>query len=498
MDKPTYQVAETSSADGTLHVTGKGWCTAGKDSAWVIGVKIDEGKISRLNDNLHTNRTIWEIIRPDPKTGDFDINMVLPDGTTSEPRGSQPALGMGAHTLRFLTGTLQTGDPTGSVPPKTRQDTTFVIGNYAPNGVPDPINVQDDLTGEPGLTVEDTGSDLVVTNPGAEEGHWAYFNAYTADGSERPVWGTTWYQADAQGRYTIPKKSALPSGPVVITAQDGSRGNVGKLLGWGRITLTDESSDTDGASGIISALGDFESQVKSLDKAVTSAKAAVSTTATMTAASATSTTGAKRTTTLYRSPAAAATQAKAAEPVAAGSGKTASSAGSSTGAAGASTSSNAPGKPDFTPSAPVDSADKLTNSNTGGVKGTLSGGVLTLTVPKADANSWAFVHVYSPDPKELGWVQLNAEKQIAVDVSALGEGVHKFSMTSASKQLIGWSGVDFGTASEAEEANVLPTAYEAQSASVMRGGDWALIVMSLALVAVGGLGTYAWKRTRNL
>ncbi|WP_235735763.1 hypothetical protein [Nocardioides alcanivorans] len=90
----------------TIKITGAGWCNpAGGGS--VIGVKIDEGSISRLDTAVHANKTIWAIVEADSTDGTLDAEIELPDGTAAT---SAPALETGEHTLRLLSGSLAAGD----------------------------------------------------------------------------------------------------------------------------------------------------------------------------------------------------------------------------------------------------------------------------------------------------------------------------------------------------------------------------------------------------
>ncbi|MBK7819843.1 MAG: Ig-like domain repeat protein [Tessaracoccus sp.] len=111
----SVQVGATVEIGGTIRITGKGFvhpthATQGSR----IAVKIDDGAYSRLDDKVHSNRTVWYVIDA-KKDGTFEVDMPLPDGTKSGPNGSDPAFAAGTHALRFLTGSLLAGDTSRTV-----------------------------------------------------------------------------------------------------------------------------------------------------------------------------------------------------------------------------------------------------------------------------------------------------------------------------------------------------------------------------------------------
>ena len=220
---------------GTLHVTGTGFCHPGeKRGGSTIAIKIDEGAYSRLTDSLHSNRTIWAIVQAKASDGTFDVQLQLPNGTTAGANGSTPAFPTGSHSLRLLTGSLKEGDTS-----RTLQSSSFVVGSYRPNGVPDPVEATEDLTDATrnGVTLSLKSSTLQVTVPGAKEGDWIYLNAYS-DGSPRDTWGQTWFTADAQGRVKASVKNlTLPVGASKVSVQSGNEGQFGTLLGWAPLSV---------------------------------------------------------------------------------------------------------------------------------------------------------------------------------------------------------------------------------------------------------------------
>ncbi|MEZ5088659.1 MAG: hypothetical protein R2719_02460 [Micropruina sp.] len=239
--RPTSQspvvtiVNPTVTLGGRLHVRGTGFCHPGTERGGsTIAIKIDEGAFSRLNDRLHSNRTIWQIVQARGSDGTFDVQLQLPDGTTGGANGSSPAFREGAHSLRLLTGSLKAGDTS-----RTIQSSEFVVGSYRPSGIPDPVEATEDLTSATrnGVTLNRTSSALTVTVPGARKGDWIYLNAY-ADNSPRDPFGATWFRADAGGRVVARLAGVtLPAGTSKLSVQSGNSGEVGRLLGWATLRV---------------------------------------------------------------------------------------------------------------------------------------------------------------------------------------------------------------------------------------------------------------------
>lgn len=241
----TVSVAQTASFGGAITVTGTGWCHP-TDGASTVAVKIDDGAYERTDSTVNSNKSIWAIINPDPATGDFATTITLPDGTAAT---SSPALASGAHFLRFLSGSLKESDTV-----RTVKSGEFVVGSYRPNGVPDPVDAAElTAANRGGLKVTKKSKSVVVTIPGTSRGDWVYLNVL--DGaSPRAPWGQTWFRVGANHRVTASLTGiTLPTGTTTLTAQSGNSGQVGKLLGWGKLkvkaTSTSTKSTTSTSSG---------------------------------------------------------------------------------------------------------------------------------------------------------------------------------------------------------------------------------------------------------
>ncbi|MCW5954420.1 MAG: hypothetical protein KIT69_19385, partial [Propionibacteriaceae bacterium] len=108
-------VAESAQIGGTIRVTGEGFVHPNGTEGSRIAIKINDGAYSRVDASLHQNQTIWWIADAD-EYGNFSIDMPLPNGTSADDEeagtlGSNPVLLPGdGYTLRFLTGSLKSGD----------------------------------------------------------------------------------------------------------------------------------------------------------------------------------------------------------------------------------------------------------------------------------------------------------------------------------------------------------------------------------------------------
>lgn len=236
---PTFEiVTPTVELGGKLRVVGEGWCNTENQRATTVAVKIDEGGISRLDSSLHSNRTIWAILYPDPATGRIDATIDLPDGTTAS---SSPALAEGSHSLRVLSGSLAAGDRAVTLGGAGKLD--FVIGQYSPNAIPDTLSNEDlSSASQRQMTAQLSGRNMSVTVPGAEAGQWVMINPYIG-GSVRSNWGSGWVQLDAQKSVSYLLPEDLAAGEYQIAAQSGEQENFGALLGWAPLTVAETQQE---------------------------------------------------------------------------------------------------------------------------------------------------------------------------------------------------------------------------------------------------------------
>jgi hypothetical protein len=500
-----YSVATEPNADGSLTISGTGWCNQISGGS-VIAIKIDDGAYQRLNTNINDNRTIWTLIDADPHTGDWSTNLVLPDGTTSGPNGSEPAFTTGQHTIRMLTGSLKEGDPIRSYPSRGVSDTSFVVGEYSPSGVPDPVDYDTMLTdatrgGVDALYRESAGT-LRITVPGAAEGSWVYVSVYREDSSARWPWNQ-WYQLDSAGRLTLDTSgTALPVGTLKVVVQSGDQGRIGELIGWDSITVSESSTDTTSQpDSLTAAIGGFGTALALLGTTVDSARP--TTPAPVSAVEEVE----EVVVTIGGTPAATTAQSasvprvNAAQAVASTSGVPQVSTVASNGGA---TQQPATPQPTTTPDAPVPSAQDLVTGNVGSIISTRNGTDLDITLGDREPGEWVYLYLYSPneDPKGLGWIQISDTKQIGVNAEGLGAGLHKFAITDEAGELIGWTDIDLaadGTAVDEGDTVVSGGApgtvpLVAASAPLMRGADWALIIGSIAIVELAAIGLIVGRR----
>jgi hypothetical protein len=223
---------DTSAAaiGGVVHLSGTGWMHP-DGSGSIIAVKINDGAFSRTTEGkVHDNLTIWAIIETDA-SGSFEYDLVLPDGTEAGAGGSTPAFGDGEYTLRFLTGSLKTGDVI-----RTWASAPFVVGQYSPVGDPTPIDPSASLTGALSdlISVAFSGNQTVVTIPGAEPGDWVNLSAYLGS-SVRYPWGQDAnfvVDPNRQVRVSLAAGAFDEVGTYSIVVRDVNQGAGAAVLGW--------------------------------------------------------------------------------------------------------------------------------------------------------------------------------------------------------------------------------------------------------------------------
>jgi hypothetical protein len=133
--------------------------------------------------------------------------------------------------------------------------------------------------------------------------------------------------------------------------------------------------------------------------------------------------------------------------------------------------------PTTVPAPPAADGTGLTAENAGRVSGVQDGTVVTLTLAGAAPGTWVYLYAYS-EPTAVGWVQVDANRQVKVDVGLLPAGEHKIAVLDAEGELVGWTGAtvpeavvvtttaeDAAGAEEAEEQTV--TAAPAEDAETV-------------------------------
>lgn len=513
---PQVDVADTLSADGTLHVTGKGWCNGTKGGGGArIAIKLDDAKYSRLNDDISSNRTIWQIVDADPKTGEFDINLVLPDGTESGKNGSTPAFPKGNHMLRFLSGSLKDNDPIRTFPLPGKTDTSFVVGEYAPSSAPAPLH-PDELSpaARNGVKVTKTGRQLAVTIPSAHEGDWVYASTYRGNETRLP-WGAQWFQADAEGKIYLPTAGkTFQDGKLKLVLQNGNQGAKDELLGWDYVSF--EKLGVGDINGLASEIGSSGKAIDGFDKTVSDSLSTSSKSTPTAAAPKSPTATAPKRKKSSRPTEIVETQVigGGASPASGGGFRAGMSQGTAANNAGSGTARVVPNsnsgsaqdsepqatdkpQPATTPRSPVKTAQDLNQKNVGAVKGALSEDMLfTVKFDRKSPGDWVYVYSFNPDKQDMGWVQLDGNSSLAIDAAELGPGDHKFAFVAEDGKLIGWSGISLAAAEEQVPEDVDTTAVAA-ARPLMNQIDWALIIGAVALVQVFAIGIFAHRAKRN-
>lgn len=225
---------------GKLHLTGDGWCNPEDKKASVIGLKIDDGKVSRNDATaVNDNRTIWAVITPD-ENGHVDAWIDLPTRENAAFKNDEDAAkyASGEHTLRLLTGSLRDGDRSGTYGGTNSQggvNTTFTIGEYAPVDAPQPVNASE-LTDGHGVQVSRDGSTVTVTVPNAEPGTWVYAATYLGN-SPQTLYGSGWKRLDNNRSFSYETRVSMPAATYRVVVHNGNQGAQNAVLGFADITV---------------------------------------------------------------------------------------------------------------------------------------------------------------------------------------------------------------------------------------------------------------------
>ncbi|WP_424826435.1 peptidase [Rothia mucilaginosa] len=225
---------------GKLHLTGDGWCNPEDKKASVIGLKIDDGKVSRNDATaVNDNRTIWAVITPD-ENGHIDTWIDLPTRDNAAFKNDEDAAkyASGEHTLRLLTGSLREGDRSGTYGGANSQggiNTTFTIGEYAPGDAPEPVNASE-LTAGNGVQVSRDGSTVTVTVPNAEPGTWVYAATYLGN-SPQTLYGSGWKRLDGNRSFSYETSVSMPAATYRVVVHNGNQGADNAVLGFADMTV---------------------------------------------------------------------------------------------------------------------------------------------------------------------------------------------------------------------------------------------------------------------
>lgn len=225
---------------GKLHLTGDGWCNPEDKKASVIGLKIDDGKVSRNDATaVNDNHTIWAVITPD-ENGHIDAWIDLPTRDNAAFKNDEDAAkyASGEHTLRLLTGSLREGDRSGTYGGANSQggiNTTFTIGEYAPGDAPEPVNASELIAGN-GVQVSRDGSTVTVTVPNAEPGTWVYAATYLGN-SPQTLYGSGWKRLDGNRSFSYETSVSMPAATYRVVVHNGNQGADNAVLGFADMTV---------------------------------------------------------------------------------------------------------------------------------------------------------------------------------------------------------------------------------------------------------------------
>lgn len=135
-------------------------------------------------------------------------------------------------------------------------------------------------------------------------------------------------------------------------------------------------------------------------------------------------------------------------------------------------------RPSTLPVSPVPDPDELGPENAGSLSGTREGTAITLFLPSAKVKEgdWVAIFVY-PGATTGGWVQVDANNSVSLDISTLEPGSYKIAVGDRDSELLGWAQLEISEATEDEGG-------EASSVTLITGED---------LAGGGALGADGWK-----
>ncbi|MCS5479647.1 hypothetical protein NYP18_08250 [Corynebacterium sp. YIM 101645] len=502
----TVEVAPTPDGDGVLKVTGRGWCNTISGGS-IVAIKLDEGGISRLDTSVHSNQTIWSVFPADDRTGDWEYDLVLPDGTTSGARGSTPAFTPGEHTMRVLSGSLKNGDPIRSVPGRGAT-LAFTVGEYRPNSFPDPLDYAADLAAgtDGGVEVARSNKNLVVTVPGGKAGDWVHLTAYSTGGTPQLPWQGEWHQLDEGLSFTVAQQDVLlPAGDLKMVVQSGNQGQRGALLGWDLLTvaettttdtttteatagtlagdLTGLAGDINGMFNALGVLSDDIDRLRGTDAATPVVAAPATEIETFDDIEEVGTR-----TDFVDVPALVPAGGQFLTPT------TTVTAAAVTGTVTAAAGSRP--APTHEPDAPVAHQDELDDPKSGDLEAVLENELLTVTLSNREPGDWVFLHVYGPEPVPVGWTQVDDERKVRLETGTIPNGEFKVSLLSEEDSLLGWVAIALGEpgATESADPTVPRPTTVIRTAKVVGATDWWMIGLGALIPSLYALALWGGNR----
>ncbi|MCS4531541.1 hypothetical protein NXS13_03330 [Corynebacterium sp. ES2730-CONJ] len=497
-DKPTCQspvaspeaiVSEFPDENNTLLVEGRGFCnTLPNGGGARVVIKFNFGGIKHFEEfAVHPNLTVWDIVVTNDADGSFSHRVRLPEDTRGQ-WGTPTPLSEGEHTLNVLSGSLQSGDISRSIP------LTFINGEYSPNGVPDPIDYKADLipANRAGVSIRPFDTDLIIEIPEGQPGDWVYISTYLPDGSPRIPWKDQWFRLSDTRSVLLPNNEDIPEGPLKFVVQNGNRGQRGELIGWvdyefKAISSTTTTTAPTSAYGVIAReLGLLNNSLTTLEKTIdTQFLAPNEQDNNEDQATQGDTAGADETEQEIITRRIVRRRSLVAP----------------------TTATNRVQGPsyDSRPISPVDppvtSIGELNFSNAGNVTGTVEGEQLAIKVPDLWTGQWANLYVYpdlpGQEPIDAGWVQVDQSGTVYLDTSGLPDGDYAISLSDRGGNLVGWLDLGLGSSAslEAQQQGLAPQNAQADTIrpvikanGLMGPTDWVLILASLIVTALTAAG----------
>lgn len=420
---------------------GVGWQNIAGTAGSVIAIKLDDGGVTTKETIINPatggkieNNQVIAVVQAD-ESGAWTVTVKVP---TLDYSNAQWTAGE-EHTIRLLTGTLA-GEGVDAI--RTSNASITVVstsgeGEYKPVLDPEVLDPSEDLsaTNKNNVSLTRSGNNTIVTIPSASEGDWVQLSAYL-DGSVRYAWGVnTFFRVNADGEVEAPLASTglSEAGTYQVVVRDMNKGADGAVIGWTEHTVVAAPKKTE-----IPVSNTVE------------------------------------TTTVLRS----------------------NTAGGGSYSAGNSTPINA-SAPTTVPAAPVVSADLLTAANAGTIESSQEGSILTLFFPTLAPGDWVYLFTYSgtiegadtayPAPKGIGWLQLDAEGKLRLDIASLGAGKHKLAFVIEDGTLVGWSGVELAAEEAAESDTTVQAAEKTLSKTLDEHVETDNRLLNMLLVGSAGV-----------
>lgn len=491
-------------SDGDFTVEGTRWVTEVDTMGRVpVAIELRDGRgkaFERSGSDVKNNpsgssdSTVWEALTSGGD-GNFSQEIDVPGGVTGEQllevrvysdssTSVQKASAVTADVRVVSDTSVASCD--GKVTAKPERPATQQPGTGEDDeaetgaGIPNPLDSERNLTAATrnGVEVKTTRNEIEVTIPGAVQGDKVFLSTYLTDNTRVTAWGDRWFTVDDNGKIFVPRSGDTKlMGTEKLVVQNAQ----GVLVGWApykvagavgedgaiRDALDDAAMEVgervsqavidelDAAREGATENGDDEGEVVSEETGQESTAATSQQSGQRSSNQAQDRQSNTRTvTTVRRSSSSGGSGARITTPTVGGgssssdSGGSGSSPGSTSGGSpnSSGTSENAAAsskpQPKNAPKAPFKSGDRLTDDNRGRITATIDGTVLNILAVGQRKGDWLYIYMYSPEPEELGWAQIDNSGRIAIETADMGPGSYKFALVNEKGKLIGWTDLD--------------------------------------------------------